>query len=83
MYLLLTPRNLELHYFDIDFYSWTFSTAIKNGALLKLGVGVTGSLQITKAKHTHNFMYSFWEFMDSMRPRSGKEILIPPLPPFI
>lgn len=71
MYLLLTPRNLELCYFDNDFYFVHFNSSQEPG-LLKLGVGISGSLEIMKAKHTQNFIHNFWEA------HPGKEVLTPP-----
>lgn len=56
LYLLLTPRNSELHYFDIDFYSVYFNSFKKESRFLKLWVGVRDSSEIMKAKHIQNFV---------------------------
>lgn len=58
MYLFLTPRNSELHYFDIDFYSVYFNN-YKELGFPKLGTGVIDYSEIINTKHIQNFVYNF------------------------
>lgn len=74
MYLLLTPRKSELYYFDTDFYSVYFNS-YKEMIFLILGVGVTISSEIIKAKHAQNFVHNFW-VCGPHETHPGKEIVV-------